>query len=70
MDNSHSSGNTCGDLPNANLQPTPVNKALALKSDGFTSLLDALDYAARGDSGGNKAPAKPKKPKKPDPGGW
>jgi fatty-acyl-CoA synthase len=33
--------------------PTPINTSLALKTDGFTNLLDALDYAAQGDSGFN-----------------
>jgi fatty-acyl-CoA synthase len=35
------------------MQPTPVNKKLPLKSDGFANLADALDYAASGDSGFN-----------------
>jgi fatty-acyl-CoA synthase len=35
------------------LRPTPVNRSLTLKADGFTSLLDALDYASRGVSGFN-----------------
>lgn len=34
-------------------RPTPVNTALALKTDGFTSLVDALEYASGGDSGFN-----------------
>jgi len=35
------------------MQVTPVNKVLALKTDGFSSLVDALEYAAGGDSGFN-----------------
>jgi fatty-acyl-CoA synthase len=35
------------------MQPTPVNKKLPVKSNGFANLADALDYAARGDSGFN-----------------
>lgn len=35
------------------LEPTPVNDALTFKTGGFTSLLDALDYAAGGKSGFN-----------------
>jgi len=39
---------------NANfLKPTPVNDALKFKTDGFTSLIEALDYAAEGKSGIN-----------------
>ena len=36
-----------------NMNPTPINQSLAMKTDGFTSLVDALDYAAKGDSGFN-----------------
>ena len=35
------------------LTPTPVNKELPLKCEGFSGLADALEYAARGDSGFN-----------------
>jgi fatty-acyl-CoA synthase len=35
------------------MQPTPVNKMLPIKSTGFVNLADALDYAARGDTGFN-----------------
>ena len=35
------------------MQPTPVNKKLPIKSDGFANLAEALDYAAEGDSGFN-----------------
>lgn len=35
------------------MQATPINKTLALKSRGFTSLVDALEYAANGDTGYN-----------------
>ncbi|MBT8068946.1 MAG: fatty acyl-AMP ligase [Gammaproteobacteria bacterium] len=39
---------------NANyLNPTPVNDALKFKTNGFTSLVEALDYAAEGKSGIN-----------------
>ena len=37
----------------SSMQPTPVNKKLPIKSDGFANLADALDYAAEGDSGFN-----------------
>ena len=53
MDNNHSIGIMDGDLLNAGPQPTPVNRSLLIKTNGFTSLLDALDYAAQGDSGFN-----------------
>jgi len=35
------------------MNPTPINKSLAMKTDGFNSLVGALDYAAKGDSGFN-----------------
>ena len=35
------------------IKPTPLNTSLELKSDGFTNLLDALDYASQGNSGFN-----------------
>jgi fatty-acyl-CoA synthase len=35
------------------MKPTPINTNLAVKTHGFTSLVDALDYAAEGDSGFN-----------------
>lgn len=37
----------------SSMQPTPVNKKLPVKCDGFANLADALDYAAKGDSGFN-----------------
>jgi len=37
----------------SSMQPTPVNKKLPVKSSGFANLADALDYAAKGDSGFN-----------------
>ena len=37
----------------SSMQPTPVNKKLPVKSDGFANLADALEYAANGDSGFN-----------------
>ena len=33
------------------MQPTPLNTELPVKSSGFTNIADALDYAARGDTG-------------------
>ena len=35
------------------MKPTPINTLLAVKTDGFASLVDVLDYAAQGDSGFN-----------------
>jgi fatty-acyl-CoA synthase len=35
------------------MQPTPVNKKLPVKSNGFVNLADALDYAAKGETGFN-----------------
>lgn len=35
------------------MKPTPVNKDLVMKTDGFMTLVDALEYAASGDSGFN-----------------
>jgi fatty-acyl-CoA synthase len=37
----------------SSLQPTPVNKNLPVKSSGFATLAEALEYAANGDSGFN-----------------
>ena len=53
MDNSQSVGIVDPERVNDLPQATPVNKSLAMKTGGFTSLLDALDYAACGDSGYN-----------------
>ena len=53
MDNNHRIGNIRRDSSKGLLQATPVNRSLAIKPDGFTSLVDALDYAARGESGFN-----------------
>ena len=53
MNKSYSIGKVGEDLKNSLLQATPVNKSLAIKSGGFTSLVDALDYAASGESGFN-----------------
>jgi len=53
MDKSHSIGKVGKEPIDGLLQPTPVNQSLVMKSDGFTTLVDALDYAARGDSGYN-----------------
>lgn len=35
------------------MKPTPVNSSLAMKTEGFETLVDALNYAARGNSGFN-----------------
>jgi len=35
------------------MQATPINESLKFKTDGFNSLLDALEYAAFGDTGFN-----------------
>ena len=53
MENSDSIGNIDKGSASHLLQPTPVNRSLAIKPGGYTSLLDALDYAARGESGFN-----------------
>ncbi len=37
----------------SSMQPTPVNRKLPIKSEGFANLADALDYAANGDTGYN-----------------
>jgi fatty-acyl-CoA synthase len=37
----------------SSMQPTPVNKKLPVKCEGFANLADALDYAAKGDTGFN-----------------
>ncbi len=42
-----------GNEKNGLMKPTPINTTLKNKTDGFTSLVDALDYAAQGDSGFN-----------------
>ena len=36
-----------------NMQPTPLNNKLPVKSYGFANLVDALDYAAQGETGFN-----------------
>jgi fatty-acyl-CoA synthase len=53
MEKHQSIGHESKDSNSGHLRATPVNKSLALKPEGFTSLLDALDYAAGGDSGFN-----------------
>jgi len=53
MDKIHSIGNERNDSEMIQLQATPVNRSLPFKPEGFTSLLDALDYAAKGESGFN-----------------
>ena len=35
------------------MHPTPRNSTLTVKTDGFINLVDALEYAAKGDSGFN-----------------
>ncbi len=35
------------------MYPTPINTSLVLKTEGFTNLVDALEYAAKGDTGFN-----------------
>ncbi|MDT8320923.1 MAG: fatty acyl-AMP ligase [Xanthomonadales bacterium] len=40
-------------LVSPELHPTPVNRDLPLRSEGFGNLVEALEYAARGDSGFN-----------------
>lgn len=50
MDNSHDISRKDGE---GRLNATPVNHAMAIKTDGFTSLVDALEYAAGGESGFN-----------------
>jgi fatty-acyl-CoA synthase len=35
------------------MRPTPINKSLMMKTEGFATLVDALDYASQGDSGFN-----------------
>ncbi len=44
---------TCAHQPRRCMKATPVNGSLTFKTDGFDNLLDALEYAARGDSGFN-----------------
>jgi fatty-acyl-CoA synthase len=53
MDRSNSIGSKDKVADIGILQATPVNRSLKIKSDGHTTLLDALDYAAKGDSGFN-----------------
>jgi fatty-acyl-CoA synthase len=53
MNKRHSISKLGGDLKNSLLQATPVNRSLAIKTGGFTSLVDALEYAASGESGFN-----------------
>ncbi len=40
-------------LKRHSMHPTPINTVLTVKTDGFTNLVDALEYAANGDSGFN-----------------
>ena len=39
--------------PKKAMNPTPINTKLAVRSSGFSSLVDALEYAAEGDTGFN-----------------
>ena len=43
----------CEQKNQRSMQATPINESLLFKTDGFNNLLDALEYAARGDSGFN-----------------
>ncbi len=40
-------------LKQNSMHPTPINTALTVKTGGFINLVDALEYAAKGDSGFN-----------------
>jgi len=53
MDISNSFKNIKSNKIESLLKPTPLNSSLEIKMDGFNSLVDALDYAAEGDSGFN-----------------
>ena len=53
MDKCHDIGKLGGDSGDGQLRPTPVNQSLTIRSDGFSTLVDALDYAALGESGFN-----------------
>jgi fatty-acyl-CoA synthase len=53
MDNNQSFWNNVRNKNKSPMKATPLNLSLPIKTDGFTSLADALDYAAQGDSGFN-----------------
>jgi fatty-acyl-CoA synthase len=53
MDKSHIIGKMEKEAVEVPLLPTPVNNTLPIQYDGFTSLVDALDYASTGESGFN-----------------
>lgn len=53
MKKNHGVDNVSGMNDKNLMNPTPVNTSLAMKTVGFTTLVDALDYAASGDSGFN-----------------
>ena len=53
MDNRHESGMMEFTSTESRPGPTPVNTELAYRSEGFTSLIGALEYAAQGVSGCN-----------------
>jgi fatty-acyl-CoA synthase len=46
-------GNASGINNKDPMKPTPINTSLAMKTEGFTTLVDALDYASQGESGFN-----------------
>lgn len=46
-------GNASGINNKDLMKPTPINTSLVTKTEGFTTLVDALDYAAQGETGFN-----------------
>ena len=53
MNNGHKFNKPHEDKHNKLMKPTQINTSLAFRTDGFTSLVDALDYAAQGITGFN-----------------
>ena len=53
IDNTNQHGLQADGVSGMGLKPTPVNRVLSFKCNGFTSLADALTYAAQGDTGYN-----------------
>jgi len=53
IDNSKGYDLNNGEASGGILKPTPINRELALKCEGFAGLADALEYAAQGESGYN-----------------
>ena len=43
----------CANQNQLPMQATPLNEALMFRTDGFSNLLDALEYAAMGNTGFN-----------------